>query len=290
VGVLLYGEAVKTVVRIAVSIGLVLSLSGFMLFEKLFAPKADLWAFWDVSEAGDTTPIDNAVWTEFLQRYVTRSAENATSLAYDSVTTDDRQKLTQYVDYLSGLPVRSFNKNSQLSFWINLYNARTVLLILENAPIKSITEIKLSGGLFTFGPWGEKLMQIEGQAVSLNDIEHRILRPIWKDPRLHYALNCASRGCPNLQETAFTPQNTDYQLDRGAYDYINHPRGVRRDNQGVVLSKIYVWFVRDFGDDSAALFTHLSRYADEELKKLLKLRPTINGYEYSWKLNKTADN
>jgi hypothetical protein len=281
---------VNTIIRIVVSAGLVMCLSGFMLFEKLFAPKPDLWTFWDVSDAADVTTVDHAVWSEFLHRYVARSADNVTSLAYDRVTPEDRQKLALYVDYLSALTVRSFSKTSQLSLWINLYNARTVLLILENAPVKSITDIKLSGGLFAFGPWGEKLMQIEGQAISLNDIEHRILRPIWRDPRLHYALNCASWGCPNLQETAFTPQNTNYQLDRGAYDYINHPRGVGQENRGVILSKIYAWFASDFGDDTAALFAHLSRYADGELKKLLQSQPTINGYEYSWKLNKTADN
>jgi hypothetical protein len=281
---------VKSVVRIAVSAGLVLSLSGFMLLEKLLTPKPELWAFWDASQTTDTTPINHAVWAEFLQRYVVRSADNVTSVAYDGVTPEDRQKLAQYVDYLSALPVRSFNKASQLSLWINLYNARTVLLILEHAPVISITDIKLSGGFFTFGPWAEKLLQIEGQAVSLNDIEHRILRPIWKDPRLHYVLNCASRGCPNLQESAFTSQNTDFQLDRGAYDYINHTRGVRLDGQGIVLSKIYAWFNRDFGDGRSALFAHLSRYADEELKILLQSQPAINGYEYSWKLNKTPEN
>ena len=280
----------KSVVRIAVSAGLVLSLSGFILFEKLFAPKADLWVFWDVSEAGDTTPIDHSAWTEFLQRYVVRSADNITSVTYDSVTSNDRQKLVQYVDYLQALPVRSFNQNSQLAYWINLYNARTVLLILENQPVESITDIKPSGGFLSFGPWGEKLLQIEGQSVSLNDIEHRILRPIWQDPRLHYALNCASIGCPNLQEMAFTSQNANDQLDRGAYDYINHPRGVRLDEQGVVLSKIYAWFAHDFGQDRLALFAHLSRYADKELKVQLQSLPKINGYEYSWKLNKTADN
>ena len=88
----------------------------------------------------------------------------------------------------------------------------------------------------------KNLLQIEDEEVSLNDIEHRILRPIWKDPRLHYALNCASLGCPNLQPESFHPGNVESLLNSGARDYINHPRGSLFENEDdLLLSKIYDW-------------------------------------------------
>ena len=95
--------------------------------------------------------------------------------------------------------------------------------------------------------WKKKLLTIEGEEVSLNDIEHRILRPIWRDPRIHYAVNCASIGCPNLVSTPFTAENTEALLDQGARNYINHPRAVNISSKGkVTVSSIYSWFESDF--------------------------------------------
>ncbi len=84
----------------------------------------------------------------------------------------------------------------QFPFWINLYNALTVKVVLDHYPVEIIRDIDISPGLFADGPWGKKLVTVEGEALSLDDIEHRILRPIWKDPRLHYVLNCAALGVP----------------------------------------------------------------------------------------------
>ena len=96
--------------------------------------------------------------------------------------------LNAYVENLSRMPINDFNRAEQKAFWINLYNALTVKVVLAAYPVKSIRDIAISPGLFARGPWGKKLIEIDGETVSLNDIEHRILRPIWRDPRLHYAL------------------------------------------------------------------------------------------------------
>lgn len=125
---------------------------------------------------------------------------------YAEVTKEDKTLLNDYLDQLSKLDPREFNRQEQYAYWVNLYNALTVKLILDNYPVASITKL---GGLFSFGPWDEKVFTVAGQTLTLNDIEHRILRPIWKDPRTHYAVNCASLGCPNLQSQAFTAQNTE---------------------------------------------------------------------------------
>ncbi|MDZ7759199.1 MAG: DUF547 domain-containing protein [Desulfovermiculus sp.] len=177
------------------------------------------------------------------------------------------------------------SKESQKPFWINLYNALTIQLVLEHYPVDSIKDI--SFGFLSFGgPWKEKLVTVEGQELSLNDIEHRILRPIWKDPRIHYGVNCASMGCPNLQPEAFTAQNTEDLLEKGAREYINHPRGASIEGGRLVVSSIYEWFQEDFGGNDAGMIEHLMQYAEPEFKEKLQGFDDIDDDRYDWSLNK----
>ena len=274
----------KNTGRIIISVLLVAMLGGFIQIEKLFAPTAEPWPFWQGSNEDNTNTVDHAVWSGFLIRNLVRGADGIIKVAYGKVTPQDRVGLKGYVDDLTMLPVRSYARKEQLAFWINLYNARTVLLILDHYPVASIQDINLSGGLFSTGPWGSNLMQVEGRGISLNDIEHRILRPGWNDARLHYALNCASLGCPDLQSVAFIATNAEALLDKAARDFINHPRAIRSTQNGFVLSKIYAWFSEDFGGEKS-LLTHLAFYAAHPLKELLLTEAIIYNYEYDWALN-----
>jgi hypothetical protein len=121
--------------------------------------------------------------------------------------------------------------------------------------------------------------------VSLDDIEHRILRPIWKDPRLHYALNCASIGCPNLQVRAFNAANGESLLEKGARDFINHRRGASVKDGRLRVSSIYTWFKEDFGGNDAGVIRHLSAFAKPGLKTSLKGIRVIDDDDYDWSLN-----
>jgi len=160
-----------------------------------------------------------------------------------------------------------------------------VKVVLDHYPVASIMDIKISPGLFAPGPWGRKLLRIEGEEVSLDDIEHRILRPIWRDARLHYAVNCASVGCPNLQRDAFTAANTETLLDRGAREYVNSGRGVVGAGTNLYASSIYKWFREDFDDSETGVLAHLRRYAAPDLARALEGRRDISAYQYDWKLN-----
>jgi len=171
------------------------------------------------------------------------------------------------------------------AFWINLYNALTVELILDHYPVASILDISISPGLFSFGPWDKKLIEVEGEALSLNDIEHRILRPIWRDARLHYAVNCASLGCPNLREVAFTAENTEWLLEQGAHEYVNHARGAEFIDSQLIVSSIYHWFKEDFGDSDRGVIEHLGAFAAPELAKRLAKTRRLSGHDYDWDLN-----
>jgi hypothetical protein len=253
--------------------------------ERLFTPKAERWAFWDSRDAGSTLQIDHSEWDRFLGQYIQPGEDGINRVPYSRVSDTDRQQLRLYIASLEQLPIRRYSREQQLAYWINLYNALTVYVILQHYPVNSIRDIDISPGFFADGPWGEKLLTIEGQAVSLNDIEHRILRPIWQDPRLHYALNCASIGCPNLPNSAFRSDTIDSLLDQGARAYINHPRGVMFRNGKLYVSSIYSWFRDDFGDSDSAVIGHLEQYASPSLKNRLGGVRRIAGDDYNWSLN-----
>ena len=185
----------------------------FLTLETHAAPKSDLWDRWTAHQPESTLVPDYQIWSDFLRRYLdTSNSDGIHRVDYAGVTAEARESLKQYLLRLQKIPVSRLSRIQQLPYWINLYNAFTVHLILEHYPLDSIVDIRY--GFFDFGPWDEKLLQIEDEEVSLNDIEHRILRPIWKDPRLHYALNCASLGCPNLQPKSFHPGNLESLLNR----------------------------------------------------------------------------
>lgn len=253
--------------------------------ERLFAPKAEYWAFWDAHDPAATAQIDHTAWNTFLSSYLVQGTDGINRVRYAAVSPEDREALTGYIDRLQQQPVRTYNRDQQLAYWINLYNALTVDVVLQHYPVDGIRDIDISPGFFADGPWGKSLLVIEGQAVSLNDIEHRILRPLWQDPRLHYALNCASIGCPNLQPTAFTAENSEALLEQAAHSYVNDPRGVSPEADGLRLSSIYSWFRSDFGNTDSALLEHLRRYAKPGLASSLGQDARIAGYRYDWSLN-----
>ena len=253
--------------------------------ERLFAPKAERWSFWEVRNDDSSAVIDHGRWGRFLQTYTIPGDDGITRVQYAHVSAADRKDLALYIDDLQQLPIRDYNATQQLAYWINLYNALTVQLVLQHYPVKSIRDIDISPGFFADGPWGKPLVIIEGQAVSLNDIEHRILRPLWQDPRLHYALNCASLGCPNLQAMAFRAETMDTMLEQAAAAYVNHPRGATFEDNRLYVSSIYSWFRDDFGEDNAAVIAHLQRYADPPLRDALSADTRISGYRYDWSLN-----
>jgi hypothetical protein len=249
------------------------------------APKAELWQRWTAHQAGSMQRVDHAAWGRLLAARLIVGADGINRFAYGAVTAPERQALDGYVAVLAATPVSRLDRPEQRAFWINLYNALTVQVVLSRYPVKSIRDIAISPGLFSSGPWGKKLATVEGEAVSLDDIEHRILRPIWRDPRIHYAVNCASIGCPNLMREAYTAANTETLLEAGARAYVNHPRGARIAEGKLRVSSIYVWFQQDFGGDEAGVVAHLRRYAEPGAAQALAGINSIAGHDYDWTLN-----
>lgn len=262
-------------------------LTGAFWFESLFAPDAKPWPRWERHSPDSQKRIDHTDWDALLKTYVRPGPDGVNRFAYSRLSASDAQQLHNYVRRLAGIKISDYRRPEQFAYWINLYNALTVQVVLTHYPVKSIREIKLDGSGFGGGPWDAKLVTVEGEELSLNDIEHRILRPIWRDPRIHYAVNCASIGCPNLRREAYTGDTVNRVLESAARDYVNNPRGVVVDDRDIIVSSIYVWFRPDFGGSDVAVLDHLRRYAGPTLKSKLEGRDSIFDHRYDWGLNGT---
>lgn len=249
------------------------------------APAAELWPRWQAH--GTTGSIDHGDWDGILKAYVVESPDGINRVAYGRVSAADRAVLDRYLDRLAASAVDTLNRAEQRAYWINLYNALTLRVVLDHYPVASIRDIRISPGLFSIGPWGRKLVRVQGEEVSLDDIEHRILRPIWRDPRLHYAVNCAALGCPNLMREAYTADNCERLLEAGASAYVNHPRGADIAAGRLRVSSIFVWFIADFGGNAEGVIAHLRRYAGVELAQALATAQRIADDRYDWTLNDT---
>ena len=250
------------------------------------APSPDLWPRWQAQTPDSTRIVDHSPWEIMLKKYlVANHPSGINRFRYADVSSADRQTLGEYLGHLQQVRVSSLNRKEQKAYWVNLYNALTVQVILDHYPVKSIMDIDISPGFFSNGPWDAKLLTIEGEKVSLNDIEHRILRPIFNDNRLHYALNCASIGCPNLQPLAFTAANTEELLEASAVAYINSPRGARLIRGKLYVSSIYKWFQVDFGGSEAGVVKHLLHYAEGDLAVALRTYNKGLRDDYDWSLN-----
>ena len=235
--------------------------------------------------------VDHSAWSGLLSKYVVESPDGINRVRYAEFKRSGHGALKSYIGALQAVDVATLSPPEQFAFWANLYNAKTIDIVLDAYPVKSIKDISLGGGLvaaFTGGPWKAKVVKIAGRDLSLDDIEHGILRPVFKDPRVHYAANCASLGCPNLMREAFTGANLDANLDAAARAFTGHPRGFSVKDGKLTASSIYDWYGKDFGSDAAGVLAHARKYADPASKRELESISAISAYQYNWNLNDAA--
>jgi len=223
----------------------------------------------------------SALYAKFLNTYISET-DGINFVAYGKVTDAHHAELKTYIAALEAQGADGLNDDQIKAFWFNLYNAKTIDVILENYPLKSIRSL----GLANRGPWDKKVLNVTGKgAMSLNDVEHGTLRKMYKEPRIHYAVNCASYGCPNLKASVWTAENLEADLVAAAEAYINHPRGVRVEGDKVIASKIFDWYKVDFGNDQTGMLNHFRQYAKGNLAAQLQGKTKISKFEYNWNLN-----
>ncbi len=186
------------------------------------------------------------------------------------------------------------NKNNKLAFWINAYNAFTLKIILDNYPLESINDLHsgglIFGSIFSTTIWDKDFIIINNGAISLGAIEHKILRKKFNEPRIHFAIVCASISCPPLRNEAFEGYKIDEQLTSQAKLFVNDVTRNKFDinKKEAELSKIFSWFDDDFGNDDDKVLLFISQFLPEELKSNITNNSTewdIDYLSYNWNLN-----
>lgn len=200
---------------------------------------------------------------------------------YDSFL-EDEETLMKYLEALKANPPKdSWSKDEQLAYWINAYNAFTIDLVLQHYPVKSIKDIGSKIQIpFVNSPWDIKFIEIDGKKLDLNNIEHGIIRKQFDEPRIHFAVNCASFSCPLLRNEAFTAARLDSQLDEQTRKFINDPKRNKISGKKAQLSKIFSWYGGDFTKETS-LKEFIAQYSEAEVTKSTK----ISYLDYQWQLN-----
>lgn len=236
--------------------------------------------------AGSQVTIDHGAWNAILAAHVVAGADGINRLDYRRLKAEPAAAIKRYIKAMEAAPIATLDRSEQQAFWINLYNAVTLDTVLDRYPVKSIYDVSLKDakGEQQDGPWKAKLVTVDGVQLSLDEIENAIVRPLFKDARAHYALNCLSIGCPNLQPVALTGANLEMTYEAAARAFVNHPRAISFAADGkVTASSIYEWFAADFGGFPGVV-AHLQRYASPALAPKLAGLKSIDVYAYDWAL------
>lgn len=219
---------------------------------------------------------DQSLYGELLNKYVKNGLVDYQGFKNEENTLD------KYLKILENTKVDNLSRDEQFAFYVNVYNGWTIKLVLSGYPgIKSIKDL---GNIFKT-PWQKKIVRINGEVMTLDDVEHKILRAQFKDPRVHFAVNCASKSCPPLISEPYSGSKLDQQLDHSTRAFINDPRGNYLKGNKLYVSKIFKWFPEDFDDDIVGFFL---KYAEGDFKKELEARKNkikIKYLHYDWSLN-----
>ena len=214
-----------------------------------------------------STPPSHNQWNTLVQQYVDADG----NVDYSGLK-KEVSRLDAYLEDLStNPPATSWSKNQKLAYYINLYNAGTVKLIVDHYPVESIKDIP--------NRWDKEWIKVGSDVLSLNDIEHKILRKM-NEARIHFAINCASYSCPKLLNSAFTAEDMEAQLHQAALDFINDPKRNRFEGNTAYLSKIFKWYKGDFSENGS-LREYINPYVNRSLPEDVK----IDYLDYDWSLN-----
>jgi len=243
--------------------------------------------------AGVTAPAPSAFdaihapWSAILKTHV-RSGD----FDYAALETD-RAKFDAYITALESVKpeqLQALSKPEQFAFWTNAYNAYTVKRVVDAYPVKSIRDLgdeKASVWDREFVPLGRLYPKLGKEKLTLNDIENKLLRPLFLDARVHVAVSCASKGCPPLRAEAFTAAKLDAQLDEQAQVWLADTTRNRFDraNSRMEISRVFEWYGEDFQRESGSVPAWIGRFRPDDKEWLVKAGTEVKYIEYDWALN-----
>jgi hypothetical protein len=237
-----------------------------------------------IAPLASATNFDHSKFDQLLKAYV----DDQGLVDYNAMAQD-----TRFQDTIESLRLANTAKmtpNGQLAFWINAYNAVTIAKVIKWKPKKSVRETFIPGVWTSTKFFTTREHFVDGRQLSQDDIEHEILRKQLNDPRIHFAIVCASSSCPRLARFAFTEENVQRQLEAETRKYINSDRGVRIDyaENTLYLSKIFDWFASDFKNKSGSVLEFIKPYLNESAIAFLDRKPKISYIHYDWALNAQA--
>jgi len=225
--------------------------------------------------------FDHSKFDQILKQYV----DDKGLVDYNGISKDPRFK--EYMESLRSAKAEELSKNGQLAFWINAYNAVTINKVIRWKPKKSVRETLVPGVWTSTKFFTTQDHIVAGRHLSQDDIENDILRKRLKDPRIHFAIVCASSSCPPLAKFAFTEEDVQTQLEEETRKYINSSRGTRIDHaeNTLYLSKLFDWFAGDFQFKSGTVLEFIKPYVGKDAMAFLERNPNISYIYYDWALN-----
>jgi hypothetical protein len=228
---------------------------------------------------GKDKPISYEQWTALLKKHVNEEG----LVDYKGFITD-KKELQSFLDKLSANPpAKDWDKNEQIAYWLNAYNAFTIKLIVDHYPVKSIKDLGPKHQIiFINTPWDKKFFKIGGKTMTLNRIEHRILRSEFTEPRIHFALNCASLSCPKLRREAYTGKRLDEQLTEQAREFLRDETRNQPRVKNPKLSAIFDFYGKDMRKWSGkTLIAYINQYSPVKISE----DADIEYLDYNWNLN-----
>jgi hypothetical protein len=248
---------------------------------KLFVGMIAIYIIFGITQVAIAATFDHSIFDQVLKDHV----DDKGLIDYNSISNEAGFRV--YIESLKTADLVEIPKNGQLAFWLNAYNAITIDKVIKWKPKKSVRETLIPGLWTSTKFFTSREHEVAGKRMSPDDIEHEILRVKFNDPRIHFAIVCASSSCPPQSRFAYTEKNVQAMLEEETRKYINSQRGTRidYDKNTLYLSKIFDWFADDFIAHSGSVLNFIKPYLSKEALLFLERKPKISDLHYDWTLN-----
>ncbi|HEX4962551.1 MAG TPA: DUF547 domain-containing protein [Thermoanaerobaculia bacterium] len=237
--------------------------------------------------ASAAAPPDYTAWGGLLTKYY----DPAKGMNYKALKANDKKTLDDLRHQLGTVDVVALSRPDQLAYWINLYNVNVVGVVVDNYPVSSIKDIS-TDPIIRLNVFKKDVVQTKKGAISLNDVENDKIREGFKDPRIHFAINCAAKSCPPIRTEPYEGAKINDQLDDQVRKFLAGPKGTRLEKNGgeltVHATKILDWFSGDFQKWGSGQINFLKRFVPPDQRRQMDAvgnQIELKFDDYDWNLN-----